>query len=261
MVSKSPTVLALDFDGVICDGLKEYFITAWRAYCQIWQPQDVTPPPGVAEAFYRLRPVVETGWEMPVVIRAVLQGVSEAAILQDWAAIAQDMITREQLTPAQLVGQVDGIRDQWIASDVESWLAEHRFYPGVSDRLKTILQAELHVAIISTKEGRFIQQLLAQQGIDLTELQIYGKEVKRPKGDILLELMQIFGDHASFWFVEDRLKTLQGIQKRPELATVQLFLADWGYNTDRDRAEATRDPLIHLISLEQFSRDFSDWLA
>ncbi len=261
MPSNSPTVLALDFDGVLCDGLKEYFITAWQAYCNIWQPTSHTPPAGLAESFYRLRPVVETGWEMPVVLRAVLRGVSEAAILQDWSAIAHQLVTDENLTSTELVAQVDSTRDQWIATDLESWLAEHRFYPGVCDRLKAILETEIHVAIISTKEGRFIQQLLEQQGIDLTELQLLGKEVKRSKGDILLELKQVFGQDAVFWFVEDRLKTLQGIQKRLELADVELFLADWGYNTEGDRAQAAQDPLIHLISLENFSRDFLHWLT
>lgn len=254
-----PTVLALDFDGVLCDGLKEYFITAWNAYCNLWHPDSRTPPDGLAESFYRLRPVVETGWEMPVVIRAVLQGISEAEILDHWAVIAQQIVAQATLTPAELVAQVDATRDAWIARDIGSWLAEHRFYPGVCDRLKRILQTEVQVAIISTKEGRFIRQLLEQQGIDLTDLQIYGKEVKRPKGDILLELMMVFDENAMFWFVEDRLKTLQGIQQRPELAGVQLFLADWGYNTAQERAEANADNQIHVITLEQFASDFSHW--
>lgn len=256
-----PTVLALDFDGVLCDGLKEYFITAWNAYCNLWYPDNLTPPAGLAESFYRLRPVVETGWEMPVVIRAVLQGIAEAEILDHWAAIAQQIVTTEQMTPADLVAQVDGTRDAWIAQDVDSWLAEHRFYPGVCDRLKCILQTEVQVAIISTKEGRFIRQLLEQQGIDLTDLQIYGKEVKRSKGDILLELMMVFDENAVFWFVEDRLKTLQGMQKRPELAGVQLFLADWGYNTAQERAAASTDNQIQVITLEQFANDFSNWVT
>jgi phosphoglycolate phosphatase-like HAD superfamily hydrolase len=261
MPTKVPTVLALDFDGVLCDGLREYFITAWRAYCNLWQLDDRTPPPGLAESFYRLRPVVETGWEMPVVIRAVLKGLAEADILQHWPTIAAEIITTEKLTPAELVAQVDGTRDEWITSDVASWLGEHRFYPGVCDRLKAILNSDVHVAIISTKEGRFIQQLLEQQTVDLTELQLYGKDVKRPKGDILLELREAFGDDAVFWFVEDRLKTLQGIQKRPELVEVELFLANWGYNTERDRVEGQNDPGIHVISLEQFASDFSHWLT
>lgn len=256
----TPTVLALDFDGVLCDGLREYFRTSWQAYCNLWQPIKQEPPNGLAESFYRLRPVVETGWEMPLLLHALLQGVSEAAVLQDWAAIAQQLVATEQLHPAALIAEVDGIRDQWIASNVTSWLAEHRFYPGVCDRLKATLQTDTQVAIISTKEGRFIQQLLVQQGIDLTDLQLFGKEVKRPKSEILFELMQVFGSDAIFWFVEDRLETLQSITKKPELDTVQLFLADWGYNTSRDRDQTVNDARIQLISLDQFAGDFAGWL-
>jgi hypothetical protein len=96
------------------------------------------------------------------------------------------------------------------------------------------------------------------EGVDLTDLQILGKEVKRPKAEILKELMQVF-PKATFWFVEDRLKTLQGIQKRPELAEVALFLADWGYNTAAERISAEQDPHIHLLSLNQFAQEFSTW--
>ncbi len=258
MVDNKPTVLALDFDGVLCDGLKEYFLTAWRAYRSLWQPLDPVPPAGLAESFYRLRPVVETGWEMPLVLRARIQDIDEAAILQDWRAIAEQLLQQERITAAQLM--VDWTRDEWIATDLESWLAEHQFYPGVCDRLDAMLRSDLQVAIISTKEGRFIHQLLSQQGIDMTEIQLYGKEVKRSKGDILQELIEIYED-ARFWFVEDRVQTLQGIQKRPELAGVELFLADWGYNTDRDRAQAATDPGMHLISLSHFTSNFSTWLT
>jgi len=75
--SKYSQILALDFDGVICDGLIEYFQTAWRTYCQIWKPSLPTPPAGAA-SFYQLRPVIETGWEMPVLIRALVLGITEA---------------------------------------------------------------------------------------------------------------------------------------------------------------------------------------
>lgn len=254
-----PTVLALDFDGVVCNGLKEYFKTAWRAYCNLWQADDRTPTNGLAESFYRLRPVVETGWEMPLVLRAILQGISEEEILQDWPAISSHLIAEENLQPAGLMTEVDGLRDEWIATDLESWLVEHQFYPGVCDRIKQILETETQIAIISTKEGRFIQQLLEQQDIDLTDVQIFGKEVKRPKADILQELMQIFGPNAPFWFVEDRLKTLQTVEKRG-WETITLFLADWGYNTATERELAANDPYIHLLSLEQFANDFPIWL-
>jgi hypothetical protein len=247
------TLLALDFDGVICNGLKEYFQSAWKAYCQIWNISDLVPPSTLAEQFYRLRPVVETGWEMPVVLRALNLGFTEADILQRWSAIATEVITQDKLAPLDLSKAVDSIRDTWIATDVDSWLAEHEFYPGVTQQMQELQE----FLIISTKEGRFIKQLLQQQGIQLSDQQVYGKEVKRLKYEILRDLKTKYSD---IWFVEDRLKTLQTVKQQSDLEDVMLFLADWGYNTASERQEAAIDDRIHLLSLEQFGQDFSSWL-
>lgn len=259
MLTPFPTVLALDFDGVICNGLREYFLTAWRAYCEQWQPADATPPAGLADCFYRLRPVVESGWEMPLVIEAVLAGISEAEIFQHWQTLAPLRAETSELTAAQLAAKVDDVRDRWITDDLPSWLAEHRFYPGVIDRLKALENTAVHPIIISTKEGRFITQLLEQQGLDLSQIEVFGKEQKRPKHQILRELKTQYIDTASFWFIEDRLKTLHTVQAQPDLQAVQLFLADWGYNTATERDWASQDPAICLLSLDQFSQDFADW--
>ncbi|MGA7936075.1 MAG: HAD family hydrolase [Kovacikia sp.] len=269
MAASLPHVLALDFDGVLCNGLKEYFQTAWRAYCHIWQPESQTPPEGVAEKFYRLRPVVETGWEMPVLVRAIMLEIPATDIFRHWIGIpqsgsapmgiAQQILQKDGLEPARCVAEVDGIRDRWIASDVDSWLAEQTFYPGVIDRLKGILAGAIPTVIISTKEKRFIEQLLQNQGVPLSPLRIFGKEVKRPKHQVLRELIEEYGHAQTIWFVEDRLKTLQNIAKQPGLESVMLFLADWGYNTQTDRQLATQAPGITLISLKQFSQDFSAW--
>ncbi|MEP0917681.1 HAD family hydrolase [Leptolyngbya sp. DQ-M1] len=258
-MSVIPRVLALDFDGVICDGLKEYFQTAWKAYAQIWQ---VTAPPDatIAPAFYRLRPVVETGWEMPLVIRALATGITEAEIFQNWTAIAAQIVTDNHLKPLEVGAIVDTIRDQLIATDLESWLAEHEFYPRVLERLRSVLSSSTDFVIISTKEGRFIKQLLHQQGIELRPEQVYGKESKRPKPQVLSELRQAYGETASIWFVEDRLKTLEAVEKQETLTQVELFLADWGYNTASERQQAKESDRVHLLSLAQFSQDFSAWI-
>ena len=61
------------------------------------------------------------------------------------------------------------------------------------------------------------------------------------------------------WFVEDRLKTLQSVSQQPGFDKVQLYLADWGYNTASAQAIAAKDPKLKLLSLEQFNQDFSAW--
>ncbi|MBD2090545.1 HAD family hydrolase [Microcoleus sp. FACHB-1515] len=252
----NPTILALDFDGVLCDGLIEYFQTAWRVYVQLWHPIEQTPPAGLAEQFYRLRPVVETGWEMPVVIRSLLQGVPEAEILLHWSEIAVAQIAADSLSAADLGAAVDRVRDEWIQADLAGWLSEHRFYPGVIDRLRELCDSPVRSLIITTKEGRFVQQLLQQQGISLSADRILGKEVKQPKTQSLRQIRQ---PNDVIWFVEDRLKTLQTITTQADLADVRLFLADWGYNTPDDRQTAAEDDRIELLSIQQFCRDFSQW--
>ncbi|GAB4136624.1 MAG: HAD family hydrolase [Cyanobacteria bacterium J069] len=257
-----PTLLALDFDGVLCDGMIEYFQTAWRGYCRIWSPPEQTPPVGLAESFYRTRPVVETGWEMPLVVRSLLLGVSEAEILADWGRLAKQQIAQEQLNPADLSAAVDGSRDEWIAADLDNWLAQHRFYPGVIERLAQALDSAIDTYIVSTKESRFISQLLAQQGVEFPGDRLIGKEIRQPKSQTLRDLIQKHTQDTvppRVWFVEDRLKTLQTVQTQPDLADVKLFLADWGYNTAAERDAAQQDPQIQIISLAQFTGAFAGW--
>jgi len=268
MPADSPTILALDFDGVVCDGLLEYFQTSWRTYCQIWTPESETPPDDLASTFYRLRPVVETGWEMPLLLRAIVLGIPEEKILQDWSTVAQELIESENLDAADTGKKLDAVRDDWITTDLEGWLALHQFYPGIIDRVHRMLlpaptsglEAATQLFIVTTKEGRFVKQLMQQQGIQLSEEQIIGKEFKRPKHQTLRQLLEpSTGQAATLWFVEDRLKTLQSVQQQPDLNAIKLYLADWGYNTAEHRDSVCDDNRIQLLSLSQFAQDFSAW--
>ena len=260
MIENNPTILALDFDGVVCDGLIEYFETAWRTYCQVWSPVSLTPPSGLAAKFYRLRPVIEVGWEMPVLLRALLLGISEDKIWQDWIAIASQLVAEENLLAADIGAKLDNIRDEWIASDLNGWLSLHRFYPGIVEKLQQVTASQVKPYIITTKEGRFVKQLLQTENIDIPESSIFGKECKRPKHQILRELIAAAGEEVvRIWFVEDRLKTLQSVEKQVDLEMVKLFFADWGYNTPAQHESVRNNPRIKLLSLSQFAGDFSVW--
>lgn len=260
MSNHVPTILALDFDGVICDGLVEYFQTTKRTYHQIWTSEKQTINDDLAPTFYRLRPVIETGWEMPILLRALVLEISEETILQNWSIIARKILESERLDPKEVSQKLDRIRDEWIASDLEGWLALHRFYTGVIDRIARMLNSSVQFYIVTTKESRFVKKLLQQQGIDLPEKTIFGKKYKRPKYEILRQLLEInSASPVNLWFVEDRLEALELVRQQPDLQATKLYLADWGYNTQQTR-ESIRDRQdIKLLSLAQFSQDFSAW--
>jgi phosphoglycolate phosphatase-like HAD superfamily hydrolase len=260
MPNPSPTILALDFDGVICNGLKEYFQTTWQAYHQIWQTEIETPQSHYEQHFYELRPVIETGWEMPILLRALVIEVSMKTILRDWSVVRDDIVFNNDLDPQAVAKIVDGVRDRAIQTNLDAWLSLHSFYPGVIPRLETLLASNTDVYIVTTKERRFVQQLLQQQGIDFPSQKIIGKETQRPKPVTLRQLLAT-ADDPNLWFVEDRLETLHKVQQALDLQPVQLFLANWGYNTAEARKSAQNDDQICLLSLEIFSQDFPHWLT
>ena len=242
----SDRLMALDFDGVICNGLREYFQTSWRVYSQLWDVPHRVPSGKLAETFYRLRPVVETGWEMPLVLHALESGLSEADILRDWSSLATGLLQKSNMDAKSIGAMVDRTRDQWMVEDFADWLSYQTFYPGMIEFLKSCDR----FVIISTKEGRFIRALLQPCGIELQDDQLYGKERQQPKHEILRALKP---DYSHITFIEDRYKTLQTVAKQPDLGDIDLLLADWGYNLESEREAARKSDRIQLVSLTEFA--------
>src|SRR5258705_3842518 len=86
-----PDILALDFDGVCCDGLREYFETSRRTCARVW-PADEPPAESAFVVFSALRPVILSGWEMPVLLRAIARGVPRAEILGGWERVRAELV-------------------------------------------------------------------------------------------------------------------------------------------------------------------------
>ncbi|GER57437.1 ATP-dependent protease ATPase subunit HslU [Striga asiatica] len=77
----------------------------------------------------------------------------------------------------------------------------------------------------------------------------------RPKVKVL-KLLQEMPEHQglSLHFVEDRLATLKNVINEPELNKWNLYLGDWGYNTQKEREEAASISRIQLLQLSSFSK-------
>jgi phosphoglycolate phosphatase-like HAD superfamily hydrolase len=251
----------LDFDGVICDTVHELLRSTWKVYREIWGAGGDGPPPEVEAAYVRLRPALEIGWESPVLLRAILEGVPEADLLRAFQTTwRQRILEAHRLNPADLAARFDAARDTWIRTDLRGWLASNHFYLGVAERLRAIVQSDVRVFVLTTKEGRFAHLLLEQNGVRLPPARVWGKERARPKADLLRVLREDQGvAYGDIWFVEDRLKTLQSIAQLADLKAAGLFLATWGYNTPAERGEAGAVGRIIPLTLGQFCGEFSAW--
>ena len=154
-------------------------------------------------------------------------------------------LARLGLTKPELQQLFGAERDHWIATDLDGWLSYNRYYPGVAETLRHLRQ-NARVVILTTKERRFVQQLMRRENIDFAVEDIYGLHEIVNKETALTQFVTS-GEYSSVTFVEDRLATLQRMLPVDALDTVRLAYAPWGYTTPEQRAEAAREPRITVL--------------
>jgi hypothetical protein len=220
----------------------------------------------VAPQFATARPLVESGWEMPLLLHALVTGVPDADLVdrQAWRATARRLLDGAPVDTERLARALNAARDAWFAADPKDWLAHHVFYAGVPARVGQALEDGIGVAIVTTKAERFARALLAGADPRLAAVPIIGREPDRtiPKSESLLRLGREHGlppDGRGLWFVEDMLETLELVRVAPGLGSARLFLAGWGYNTLEQRALAGSSDHVTLLSLRDFAEPFADW--
>lgn len=260
--STSGSLLALDFDGVLCDSCGESSLSGWKATVKLWpeifegatdEQRDI-----IMEDMRMVRPVVETGYENMLLVRALFEKLhTPAELLATWGTTHLELMQRWGLDRATMVELFGQTRDEWIKTDFDGWLAPNVFYPGVVDATQAALASpSCDTYIVTTKQARFTSALMDRMAGGFPEERIYSTTVSgQPKTDILKMLQgncERGGEGVSLVFVEDKLSTLQKVLTMPELDAWQLYLVDWGYNTQEERAWASAHPRIQLIGLQQF---------
>jgi len=241
---------ALDFDGVICDSAVETGITGWKAAAQLWQDMPATlPPQELIDRFRLARPIIETGFEAILVMRLLFQGASLESILYNFQEMKRHALlqcNRDETFLKQLFGET---RDGWIRDALAEWVAMNPLFPGVAEKL-TDLDRQGIWYIVTTKQERFVSQILEANHIALPAQRIFGLERNMNKQQVLLQLQKKHPS-ATLYFVEDRLPTLEKFLADDALRAIRLFFADWGYNTEQDKRRAARLPL-KVIGLDDF---------
>lgn len=245
-----------DFDGVICDSARETGTSAWRAGGKLWPEWSTSEPPAsFLNRFCRLRPFLETGYQAVGLMRMAAttdfaEGELSSESVVEWI---DQLYSALGVSREEMVVLFGRARDEWIANDLRGWLAKHRFYPGLSN-LVAELQRRARLCILSTKQERFIHELLAANGLSIPPDCVHGFESGEPKPETLKRLRRECGSEGAIAFVEDRLETLETVIAASTLKEVKLFLATWGYNTEAQRNRAEAEPRIESISLADMGK-------
>ncbi|VFN01980.1 MAG: Phosphoglycolate phosphatase, HAD superfamily [Candidatus Kentron sp. G] len=298
------TLLALDFDGVLCDSVLETAISGWKAGAAIWPDMSAPMPPDELLSAYRsVRPLIETGHEALLMMRLLKDNSDPRELFDTFPERLIRLMEQIGTDHEELQRLYGAVRDRWIEDNAGQWSSLSPLYPGIKEFLGN-LPASVAGYIITTKQERFVRRLLDYNGVAFPAERIFGLERGVPKETILRRLLTHHPGRR-LYFIEDRLATLIRIMARTQpgvcrtlgnrsekvgnrghfpvnsrpnsenlrpietdswanlplsqpihpksdrlLATVRLYLADWGYNTGADRKSA-RESNIPILELHR----------
>jgi phosphoglycolate phosphatase-like HAD superfamily hydrolase len=216
-------LVVCDFDGVLVDGMPEYWWSARRAALAL-EPS-LQLPEAVPRGFLQLRPLMHKGWEMVLMAAELSRPDSDLpALLSHYGSALVVVLARWGWPEARLQQALELVRAEAIASDRDAWLARHRFYPGVVERLRRLEAEGADWAVLTTKGGSFAREILAAAGLD--PWAVYGHE-EGSKPEVLGRLLR--DQPRALWFLEDRRPTLEQVRASADLNAVRCFLVSWGY--------------------------------
>lgn len=242
-------IYALDFDGVICDSAVETAITGWKAATNIWDDMPKAVPQERIDQFRVIRPIIETGYEAILTMRLLYLKVSVENIYSNYGNKINSLLEDTQVTVDDLKVLFGETRDVWIANDLAGWVNMNPLFDGVAAKLQK-LGGERPWYVVTTKQERFVKQILKANAINIPDERIFGLDRNMNKVEVLKGLLKSHPDDT-IHFVEDRLPTLLNVLKNDGLAEVKLIFALWGYNTAEDKTLAARQALS-LQQLEDF---------
>ena len=247
---KNNVIYALDFDGVICDSAIETGITGWKAARELWTDMSAPlPPQELIDLFRFVRPIIETGYEAILVMRMLYEGENGDAILSDFTKKKQAIINKTGKDIDFLKQLFGKTRDTWIQDALPEWIRMNPLFPGVAEKLRKLDTQGLWY-IVTTKQERFITQILKANHIELPDSRIFGLDRNLSKEAVLTDLINNHPDEI-IYFVEDRLATLLNVINNDKLQDICLFFATWGYNTEQEKLDAEHHS-IECVDSEDF---------
>ncbi len=256
---QSKPLLVFDFDGVIVDGMSEYWSSSRKACLEIIFNESFSYsfPKSIPEKFRKIRPWITHGWEM-VLITAELSRkesplftLGAKAFSDDYEKNLTNALEAWKLTPKQLQKALDQIRKETIQDNFEAWFANHKPFPQVINRIKKLKDEGINFAVLTTKSAGFTAKLLAN--LNLKPTLLYGHE----SGSKTKVLLQIAKHHKLQGFVEDRRSTLEKVLKTPGLESLPCYLADWGYLKPNDKLKIPSG--IHLLETKNLMLPLANW--
>ena len=251
-------MLIFDFDGVLVNSLDEVTLTAYNTATGKRVTSLADLPKALVALFQQNRFHV--------------QPIGDAILLMNWCLNNYRNKSKGILNPHEYEALISDAtasitdrtlriyetRSQFIANDLECWLALHRPYQPLWGEL---IQHPKYVFVILTNKNRdAILRLCQHFGLGIETVDVYSGDHGKSKVENMQQIQKRFAGYL-FNFIDDSIKNLRELENslNMEKKRIKLLLASWGYIGPRDKRIAknygypvlTQKDLIALLDKDR----------
>ena len=248
----SQKIFLFDFDGVIVDGMHEYWHSSLLAcekfldspYISIDQKLYTRVP----NSFKEIRPWVKYGWEMVLIVHEIIKtenpikNLNKGDFINNYNQNCHKILKENSWIAEDIQKILDKSRKHQIDKDFESWVNLHNPFFEVIVFMKELRKREIKTGIITTKGKTFAEKILKQLNIFPEFIFGYESGTKTEIAEKLTQTYEILG------FIEDRKKNLIDIKQNSKTSHIPCFLAERGYLKESDRYNLSNE--IKLLKLD-----------
>ncbi len=234
-------IFALDFDGVIADGLNECILVTWNGYyaksLDDFSIQGLANVPDwFIERFTQCRNFAKHLRHFAV---AIFDRDTPIYTQEDYEHLYLSLDPSEV---ESFTNKVNNYRANARTERESLWLDMHTLYPYIQSFLE-ILEAPLY--IVSAKDSESIIKILARTGINVSPERVFGEQRYKPVA--LKEIQQREGRRPEeIFFLDDNIMNV--IEAKQE--TYSAYWASWGYRAEH-HLELAYQHQVTSVSLEQ----------
>lgn len=216
-------IIALDFDGVVCDALLECAAVTWYAghldHCVPSLSEAITSlPVDYVDRFRSVRSYSRTLADF-----MVANHTSSPVGTRDRFEQVRSSVPVQTLHAQAAIGEQ--IRTRWRTLDYDSWMTHHTLYPVIKE---FIARSPHDIVIVSAKDSASISAILAHHDLAGAVTSIHGSCTD--KNAVLGDLVE----SSPVLFIDDSLANVLAAEQLPLTA----LWAEWGYHTTEDVAVA-----------------------
>ena len=232
-------VFLFDFDGVVVDGMNEYWHSSLFACEKYLNSPNIKVNQKlykkVPKTFKEIRPWVKYGWEMVLIVHEIIKGenllnnFNNEDYINEYQQKCQRVLKDNSWHAEDLQKILDKSREYQIKKDFEKWVNLHNPFLEVINFMEELNKREIKTGIITTKGKIFAEKILKKLNI-IPEF-VFGYE----SGTKVKIAKKLTRNYEILGFIEDRKKTLDEIKQNSDTSHIPCFLADWGYLKKTDR--------------------------